>query len=309
MPFTASCPSCHQSLQVPDAAAGKRGKCPACGHVWTIARPTVQVPPFNAPCPACQNSLQVPGSAVGKRAKCPACQHVWVIPQPIVAAVVAEKPKTWFDEALDEVHPAQFSQATATNAAAESRPAESVKMWRDGKFLVVDINACEFPAYCVKTGKPTTTRHRIELAWVDQSKTWGASIWSAFGPLGKAKALREIENMKTKFSLRVGLSPEWLARRQIKRCISWAVIAAGVMVGLIGGAMGAWTVQYVPSPGKPPVRVSMAFIAGGVIFAIGWLMLDYTRDRSVLGLQTMDDRHAWLVGVHKDLLERLEPWK
>jgi hypothetical protein len=312
MPFKTSCPACTNSLQIPDAAAGKRGKCPACGHIWLIPQPAAAIPTFSAACPACNNPLQVPGAAVGKRAKCPVCQHVWVIPRPLVAAAIAEKPKTWFDEALDETHPATSSPAAAAKKPAAPRPREAAKLWRDGKLLVIDIDTCEFPAYCVKTGNPTTARHRIELAWVDRSRTWGVSTWGLlglFGPLGRSVGrvivMREIEKMKTKFSLRVGLSPEWLFRRRIRRWISWAVMAGGVTMAIIGG----WTIQYVPSPGKQPVKLSLGMLAGCVIAVIGWMMFDYTRDRSVLGVQTMDKKHAWLVGVHRSFLDRLDSWK
>jgi predicted Zn finger-like uncharacterized protein len=299
MPLQTRCPACGNSLQVPDAAVGKRVRCPTCRHVWAIPRPTPEPTPITTCCPTCKKSLQVPGEAVGKKAKCPACEHVWTISRP--GQVTTEQPKSWFDEALDEA-----SRVQAANAATpkpDSR--EAVKLWRDGKYLVVDIRASQFPAYCVKTGLPTTNTHRIELAWVERSKTWGVSLWSIFGPAGKLATMRLIEKMKTKFSLRVGLSPNWLATRRIKRLVAWAVIGIGIAVALSGG----WTVRYVPAPGRQPVTVSLAMIAGVVIAAVGSFSLDLTSNRSVLGVQTMDGNYAWIVGVHRDFLDRMEPWK
>jgi hypothetical protein len=304
MPFKTPCPACGNSLQVPDTAAGKRGRCPTCQHVWAIPRPTERTDPFNALCPACQNSLEVPGEAVGKRARCPVCQHVWVISRPVTAAVVAEQPKTRFDDLMDDVHPATLPQATIAGPAA-SRPRETVKLWRDGKYLVVDIHTSLFPAICVKTGEPTTTTTRIELAWVDRSKTWGVSVWSAFGPLGKLATMRAIERMKTKFSLRVGLSPEWLARRRIKRWIAWGVLAIGALVIVS---------QFLSmQPGKrsieQPVGLRVAMVVGILVAVAGWMGLDYTSKRSVLGVYSMDGNYAWLVGVHRDFLDSMEPWR
>ena len=45
MPFKANCPSCGKALQVPDAALGKKVKCPACTQVFQIARPVVDAEP------------------------------------------------------------------------------------------------------------------------------------------------------------------------------------------------------------------------------------------------------------------------
>jgi len=33
------CESCHKTVEAPDSAAGKRGKCPYCGHSCYIAKP------------------------------------------------------------------------------------------------------------------------------------------------------------------------------------------------------------------------------------------------------------------------------
>ena len=49
--FKTACPSCRKALQVPDAALGKRGKCPACGHAWQISKPVPVVAPVLAPEP------------------------------------------------------------------------------------------------------------------------------------------------------------------------------------------------------------------------------------------------------------------
>ena len=52
MPFKTSCP---KTLQVPDAAVGKRAKCPACQHVLLISGPPLAERRAVA-APACANS-------------------------------------------------------------------------------------------------------------------------------------------------------------------------------------------------------------------------------------------------------------
>jgi predicted Zn finger-like uncharacterized protein len=128
MAFKTNCPKCGSSLQVPDAAVGKAAKCPACGHVFTIPKPSANTsasasPPQQQParpaapaaaqqpalrqvnCPGCGKMLQVADSAIGKLAKCPACSHLWRIPMPPVvkAEVVHEAQKSPVNSAFDEL--------------------------------------------------------------------------------------------------------------------------------------------------------------------------------------------------------------
>ena len=88
MPFKTKCPGCAKGLTVPDAAAGKRVKCPACAHQWVLAVPVASSQAATAPaepaatakpattttkCPGCWQPIQVPAAMAGKQAKCPAC--------------------------------------------------------------------------------------------------------------------------------------------------------------------------------------------------------------------------------------------
>src|SRR5262245_30094432 len=45
MPIEFPCPTCHQQVRTPDAAAGKKGKCPNCGTIVIIPAPVVALPP------------------------------------------------------------------------------------------------------------------------------------------------------------------------------------------------------------------------------------------------------------------------
>ncbi len=48
MPIEFPCPICHQQVRTPDAAAGKKGKCPNCGTLVLIPAPVVVFPPPGA---------------------------------------------------------------------------------------------------------------------------------------------------------------------------------------------------------------------------------------------------------------------
>ena len=98
------CPTCRQQVRTPDAAAGKKGRCPNCGTVVIIPAPVAVVapgsisvsqpqpppsppvatstspPPIEFPCPQCQQTVRTPASVAGKKGKCPHCQAVVQIP-------------------------------------------------------------------------------------------------------------------------------------------------------------------------------------------------------------------------------------
>lgn len=40
------CPSCRKTLTVPEAAVGRKGKCPACGMVFVVQAPVDETPPI-----------------------------------------------------------------------------------------------------------------------------------------------------------------------------------------------------------------------------------------------------------------------
>jgi hypothetical protein len=113
MPIEFPCPTCRQQVRTPDAAAGKKGRCPSCGTVVIIPAPVAVVAPgsisvsppqpqpatsppiqpiapptvpaagsapIEFPCPKCQQTVRTPASVAGKKGKCPHCQAVVQIP-------------------------------------------------------------------------------------------------------------------------------------------------------------------------------------------------------------------------------------
>lgn len=105
------CQSCGKLVATPDAAAGKKGKCPYCAAVMQIplastatdeepaptpppapkAAPkpsaasslpvaTVASEPISFPCPECQGTVRCPGTTAGKKGRCPHCQAIVQIP-------------------------------------------------------------------------------------------------------------------------------------------------------------------------------------------------------------------------------------
>lgn len=99
-PIQFVCGSCHKTLRVPAANAGKKGKCPHCATVMTIptqspvAGPAAgakwkgapqpaaaaAAAPIQFTCPGCRKSVRVKASAAGQQGQCPHCQTVVKIP-------------------------------------------------------------------------------------------------------------------------------------------------------------------------------------------------------------------------------------
>src|ERR1700693_2710579 len=85
MPQVTRCPHCHQSLQLPDGAAGKPIRCPLCKQVFTVrAAPVAQaIPPrpINGSAVAKPPAILQPPAAAPRRsevarppAECPSCK-------------------------------------------------------------------------------------------------------------------------------------------------------------------------------------------------------------------------------------------
>jgi phage FluMu protein Com len=106
------CPQCSQLVRTPDAAAGKKGKCPSCQAVMQIpalqtpaakqlaapavAQPTEDTGPIEFFCNFCGQVVRTPRVAAGKKGKCPHCSEVVLIPltNPPKPAATAVKPAT-----------------------------------------------------------------------------------------------------------------------------------------------------------------------------------------------------------------------
>lgn len=124
MPIQLECPSCKQTLLVPDNLAGKQGNCVHCGQRLTVpaagrsssssiniplppptASPPVtpaptQATPLQVECPGCQQQLAVPAELAGRIGKCPHCGHRLTVPGPPKASTSGLSPSLF--EAMPE---------------------------------------------------------------------------------------------------------------------------------------------------------------------------------------------------------------
>jgi hypothetical protein len=113
MPIAFHCSSCGNLVQTPDAAAGKKGRCPFCSDVMQVphastvyveppppAQAAPALPPIPVACPACGQMVLAPAEYAGETGTCPRCQGDIVIPIPYghPAWVPPQRPASIFDE-------------------------------------------------------------------------------------------------------------------------------------------------------------------------------------------------------------------
>lgn len=89
MPIDVVC-QCGRKASVPDAMAGKKGKCPACGEILSIPVAAVMAPAKSGPnppgtieahCPVCDRKFLVSDTVAGRSWKCK-CGEMVAIPMP-----------------------------------------------------------------------------------------------------------------------------------------------------------------------------------------------------------------------------------
>ena len=80
MSILATC-QCGASFRAKPELAGKRVKCPSCGHPFSVPRPEAAAAPIRVAC-RCGQAFQAKPELAGRRVKCPACGQPLTIPHP-----------------------------------------------------------------------------------------------------------------------------------------------------------------------------------------------------------------------------------
>lgn len=158
------CPQCAQLVRTPDAAAGKKGKCPSCSAVVTIpaaksspppaARKATEPPvgPIEFFCSSCGQIVRTPRSAAGKKGKCPHCAEIVLIPlvdTPLPAAAKTKQPAT-----AAPAKPTAAKQETLPAAMLRSKTQVTAK--RDIEFAPPTESASITPPLTPQLQLPST---------------------------------------------------------------------------------------------------------------------------------------------------------
>jgi predicted Zn finger-like uncharacterized protein len=82
-----TCSNCSKKISTPDKSAGKRGKCPQCGHILRVPTPHKEILQDDQTiikfrCPHCNQKIAVTENYIGKRVKCAKCRQPFKVPEP-----------------------------------------------------------------------------------------------------------------------------------------------------------------------------------------------------------------------------------
>jgi DNA-directed RNA polymerase subunit RPC12/RpoP len=113
-----NCKNCGQKLKVPDQNAGKKAKCPKCGHPLLIPSTPEQPPKkpslIKFRCPSCGQKIGLTSDYAGKQVKCAKCKNPLRVPQP------RAKPA-----------PPPVKDQTAVLRAGHEQPPPEQSLWQD----------------------------------------------------------------------------------------------------------------------------------------------------------------------------------
>ena len=95
----------------------------------------------------------------------------------------------------------------------------------------------------------------------------------------------------------IGLTEEWFARRRRRMLLAWSTVLLGVVM-FIGGIMLAN--KDAEDAGVPLIIVGLLVPLAGLIYGLVACRL--------VTPQRITDQYVFIKGVHRDFLNRLEPW-
>jgi uncharacterized membrane protein YgdD (TMEM256/DUF423 family) len=157
-------------------------------------------------------------------------------------------------------------------------------MWRDGTRLVVYSHGVSLPDRCVKCNAPANGfQLRRKLYW--HPPAWYLLILVHLIIYFIVSLI-----IRKSAEVHVGLCETHQSRRRTMLITGWLLFAAGILGFVMAG---------VVNDGTPAGLGGLLFLAGLIVLIIA---------ARVVVPAKIDDRFAWLKGVHSDYLAQLPPW-
>lgn len=187
-------------------------------------------------------------------------------------------------------------------APDDGRPATG--LWRDGKLLVVELAAHQFPNRCLKSDVPVRGPHtlvepRTYNVLADELNLVTGLVVASTGRSLSISRNNKGNNVVT--PLAVPLAPGMQARLKswlgLFLAISGIVFTIACFVTMLFLIQTDWFI--IP-------MIGCGFGVFWMIFGFVWMTL---RTYRVLSIQRLADRKVWLRGVHRDWLARLPEYK
>lgn len=159
------------------------------------------------------------------------------------------------------------------------------EFWRDGSLLVLRRQA-QFPDRCVKSNGPADgNRVRLSLSCYPPN-----ALWARLG--GRLVFLVVALSSREDITLDVGISRNWMMRRQWTLVLTWSLAAVGLALVIASNPLAG--------PGKQDLGLlftGAALFVGGVLGAL-------MRGR-IVSVAKRTNEYIWLDGVHREFLSVL----
>ena len=179
-------------------------------------------------------------------------------------------------------------------------------MWRDGNFLVVDVNSANFAGRCPWTNLPENSTTLVPI-FGPRPAGWQVSVQKGLHYGSKGKLL----------SLQLPASSGWLQRRRAaKQKFGFVIAGLGIAALLAGIVLAILLYQLNPEvfrdPHPNPFTVSVILMVLGVagsIAGLAWPNIEGAPGPGgYIRAELIDEPHIWLHGANSQFLQQLPAW-
>jgi hypothetical protein len=181
-------------------------------------------------------------------------------------------------------------------------------VWRQGKLLVMHKRA-QLPPICLKSNQPSTVWLKRKLSW---HPPWIMAVVVAvvlfyvvlaigltgrlsmhLGPAAVVYLVLSLV-MAKRCTVRMGLTPEWAARRKRRMFAAWSLGLLFFCLAMVGLTIGIAMDQPLWL-----LSVPVGFVGALIVLIVAKPLV------TLVPPQRISREYIWLRGVHRDLLARL----
>jgi hypothetical protein len=162
-------------------------------------------------------------------------------------------------------------------------------LWRQGDVLVMHKLA-PLPDICLKSNQPATRRLKRTMYWHNPL----IYIILLISPLIYIIVALIMQKTAT---INIGLTEEWFARRRRRMLFAWSTV-------LLGAALFAGGIALANNDAD---QAGVILVIAGLLIPLAGLIFGLVACRLVTP-QRITDQYVFIKGVHRDFLNRLEPW-
>lgn len=202
---------------------------------------------------------------------------------------------------------------TVEESTAPNTSDKPLGLWRDGRLLVLDRDAYQFPMRCIKSDRADDVCWQVVNSDPNSLLVDGFMITMGAlhsGPKGMAGVSSAMKAQRDRSVLmKLPLSRSWLARWKRKSRVGWSLVGGGIAL-LFASTAGA----VVGSAALPMeyqdllMAVFMLAFLLAVVLAIGGAAYMVSSQRPIFTVKRVKQDYLWISGVSLTLLSELPAW-